>query len=278
MFYIPSSDGVKIAVYEYNQRGRETVFLVHGWPLSHKIYEYQIRLLTESGCHVVAIDLRGFGQSDTPAVRYSYDQMATDIYTVIQSRSLRNIILVGFSMGGAIVLRYMRLFHGYRIKKLILLAAAAPSWTQRPGYPYGLSREYVNRLIRQAETDRPQLAHTFSHEQLFANPQSEAVKNWFEEIALSASGIGTVQTAISLRDEDGRRDLAAVGVPAWILHGAKDVVVSSDLARLQYDGIAQSQLITLEESGHGILYDQLELFNRYFLHAVFSDQLQLPEE
>ena len=83
-------------------------------------------------------------------------------------------------MGGAIALRYMRLFNGFGVDQLVLLAAAAPSWTKRPGFPYGMSREYVDRLINQAATDRPQLAWTFSHEQLFASPHSEAVKDWFE--------------------------------------------------------------------------------------------------
>ena len=154
------------------------------------------------------------------------------------------------------------------MKKLILLAAAAPSWTQRPGFPYGLTREYVDQLICQASTDRPQLAYTFSHEQLFASPQSEAAKNWFEDIALSASGVGTVRAATSLRDEDGQADLAAVRVPTVIVHGAKDVVVSDDLAQAQHRGIRGSRLFTLENSGHGIVYDELEAFNRIFLAAI----------
>lgn len=270
MFYIKSTNEVKIAVYEYNPRGRVTVFLVHGWPLSHKIFEYQLELLTEQGFHVVAIDLRGFGQSDTPAFSYSYDQMAADIYNVVCTINLRKFYLVGFSMGGAIALRYMNIYNGYGVKKLILLAAAAPSWTQRKDYPYGMTREAVDRMIAQARTDRPQLAYDFSHQQLFACPQSEAVKGWFEDIALSASGIGTVQTAISLRDEDGRQDLACVHVPTWIIHGEKDLVVSNDLVKIQHEGIACSRLIQLPNSGHGIMYDQLSLFNECFLKAIRS--------
>ena len=268
MRFISSNDGTKIAVYDYHPQGRETVFLVHGWPLSHKMYEYQIELLLRYGYRVVAVDLRGFGRSDTPAGGYGYDQMAADLYCVIRGLRLSRFTLAGFSMGGAIVLRYMRLYKGYGVKKLILLAAAAPSWTQRPGFPYGLTREYVDQLICQASTDRPQRAYTFSHEQLFAIPQSEAAKNWFEDIALSASGVGTVRAAISLRDEDGRADLAAVRVPTVILHGAKDVVVSDDLAQAQHRGIRGSRLFTLENSGHGIVYDELEAFNRIFLAAV----------
>lgn len=269
MFFIKTSDGVKIAVYDFNPQGKETVVLVHGWPLSHKIYEYQIELLLDHGYRVVAIDLRGFGNSDTPAFGYSYDQIAKDLYFVVTTLGLRNFTLVGFSMGGAIVLRYMNNYSGFGVKKLILLAAAAPCWTQRPGFPYGHPREYVNQLIYLASTDRPQLCENFSR-QLFASQQSEAAINWFRDIALTASGIGTIETAVSLRDEDGRKDLFAVDVPTVIIHGAKDVVVSNQLAEIQHSCIEGSCLYTLENSGHGIMYDELEKFNQYFLNAICS--------
>ncbi len=268
MFYIRSNDGVRIAIYEYNQQGRETVLLIHGWPLSNRMYEYQLEPLICRGYRVVTLDLRGFGSSDAPAGGYCYDQMAADIYSAVRAMGLCGFTLVGFSMGGAIALRYMRLFKGFGVKKLILLAAAAPSWTQRPGFPYGLTRQYVNGLIQQASTDRPALACSFSHDQLFASPQSEAVKNWFNDIALSASGIGTVRAATALRDEDGRQDLAAVCVPTSIIHGAKDVVVLNDLANAQHQGIKGSKLYTLQNSGHGVFYDELKRFNEIFLSAI----------
>lgn len=264
MQYIQALDGAKLAVYDWHPAGEKTVLLIHGWPLSHKIYEYQLQPLLAAGYRVVMMDLRGFGASDAPARGYTYDQMAADIYCVICRLQLKNFVLAGFSMGSAIALRYMRLFEGAGVSQLVLLAAAAPSWTRRPGFPYGLSREYVDRLIDQAATDRPQLAYTFSYEQLLASPHSEAVKNWFEEIALSASGIATVQCAVALRDEDGRPDLAAVKVPTAIIHGAKDAVISGDLARAQELDIAGSRFCTLEYSGHGVMYDGLQRFTNCF--------------
>lgn len=267
MFYVNSTDGVKIAVYDYNCGGTETVLLIHGWPLSHKIYEYQIPILVRMGYRVVALDLRGFGMSDVPGCGYSYDQMATDIYQVVKRLRLWSFTLVGFSMGGAISLRYMRLFRGYGVKKLILLAAAAPCWTQRPGFPYGLTREAVDEIICQIETDRAQYAEEFS-QQLFASPHSACIIDWFRQIAMSASAIGTIECGLSLRDEDGRDDLCYVHVPTVIIHGEKDVVVSNDLAEIQHECINGSRLYTLQESGHGIMYDELEKFNDIFLHAV----------
>ena len=84
MFFIRTNDQVKIAVYDLNPCGSETILLIHGWPLSHQIFEYQESLLTANGFRVVSMDLRGFGASDAPACGYGYDRMADDIYTVVR--------------------------------------------------------------------------------------------------------------------------------------------------------------------------------------------------
>lgn len=267
MFYVQATDGVKIAVYDYNSCGKQTVFLVHGWPLSHKIYEYQIPILIERGYRVAAIDLRGFGASDAPACNYGYDQMASDMHQVVKKLKLSAFTLVGFSMGGAIALRYMKNFGGYGVRKLILLSAAAPCWTRRPGFPGGHTKEYVNGLISDIRTDRAKFAVNFS-EGLFASPQSREIREWFAKIALAASAVGTIGAAYALRDEDGRKDLSCVKVPTVIIHGAKDQVVSNELAQIQYESISSSSFFNLDNSGHGIMYDELEMFNKIFLRSL----------
>lgn len=269
MYYIKSTDGTKIAVYDYNPQGKQTVFFIHGWPLSHQIFEYQINLLTDRGYRVVAVDLRGFGKSDTPVCGYTYDQISADIFQVVRRLCLKRFVLVGFSMGGAIALRYMNCYNGFGVCRLILLSAAAPCFAQRPDFPYGKPVQEVNDLINLAKTDRPQLCQNFSR-QLFACPHSDAVINWFKDIALSASGIGTIKSAVALRDEDGRNDFCCVHVPTYIIHGDKDVIVSKELAEIQHKCISGSKLITLPDSGHGIVYDQLETFNAIFMDSVPS--------
>ena len=267
MNFITSNDGTKIAVYDFNPQGKQTVLLIHGWPLSHQIFEYQINLLTDCGYRVVAVDLRGFGRSDTPVCGYSYDWMSTDIFQVVQHLCLKNFIMVGFSMGGAIALRYMNCYNGFGVCKLILLSAAAPCFAQHPGCPCGKTLQEVNDLISLAETDRPQLCLNFS-KQLFAQQHSNAVVDWFMNIALSASGIGTIKSAVALRDEDSRKDFSCVHVPTYIIHGDKDLIVSGELAELQHKNIPGSKLITLPDSGHGIIYDQLEKFNKIFMECI----------
>ncbi len=268
MFYLKMSDNTKIAVYDCNPQARETILLIHGWPLSEKIFEYQKEPLLDRGYRVVTLDLRGFGNSDTPAGGYCYDRMATDIYEVIRHLGLHSFIMAGFSMGGAIALRYMRLFNGYGVNKLMLWAAAAPRWIKAPDFPGGLEPEAVESLITLAQTDRAQLARNFSHNQLFASPQSSAIKDWFEDIALSASGYATVKTALALRDEDGRGDLKYVMVPTAIFQGERDDVVPRELTMYQYRNIRGAVLYSFAHSGHGIFYDELAKFNAAMLQFL----------
>ncbi|MDE7477011.1 MAG: alpha/beta hydrolase, partial [Lachnospiraceae bacterium] len=151
--------------------------------------------------------------------------------------------------------------------KLILLSAAAPCFVQHLDFPYGKTVQEADALIYLAETDRPQLCQNFS-KQLFACPHSDAVIDWFRNIALSASGIGTIKCGIALRDEDGSKDFKCVHVPTYIIHGNKDIIVSKELAEIQHKNICGSKLITLPDSGHGIMYDQLEQFNSVFMDSI----------
>jgi len=264
-----NSNGVKIAVYEYNRDcGGSTVVFLHGWPLSHLIFEYQINLLVELGYHVVGIDFRGFGASDSPVCGYDYNQQARDVHNVIRALNLTCITLAGFSMGGAVALRYMRLFKGERIKKLILLAAAAPRFTKSENFPYGIEKRDVDKLIEQATRDRPELCRSFVDEKLFALPHSNAVKGWFTAIAQSASGIGTIKAAVALRDEDGSNDLKCANVPTFIIRGEKDTVVPVSVTDYQHREIKGSTLFSLKISAHGIIYDELENFNNFLVKAL----------
>ncbi|HJA92009.1 MAG TPA: alpha/beta hydrolase [Candidatus Eisenbergiella merdipullorum] len=268
MYFVKTTDEVNLAVYDLNPKGKRTIFLIHGWPLSHLIFEYQLEMLLSGNWRIILIDLRGFGNSDVPAGGYSYDQMAEDIYQVVCTLRLDRFVLAGFSMGGAVALRYMNRFQGYGVRRLLLLSAASPFFAGSCDFPLGLSREEVNDMIEEAASDRPAFARRFSHSRLFACCHSEAVEDWFEGIALSASGIATVQCGLSLRDEDGREDLESVRVPAVIIHGGRDQVVPPALARYQQEHIRGARLCILENSGHGIVYDELDRFNEVFLQSL----------
>ena len=264
MYFVYGEDNVKIAVYDLNPEGNKTIIMIHGWPLSEKIFEYQKDMLIHAGYRVITMDLRGFGNSDVPAYGYGYNQFASDVYSIVTCLGLTSFTLVGFSMGGAIALRYMGLFKGFGVNKLCLLGAAAPCYTRRIDFPYGVSREMVDDFISDISTDRADFCAHFS-QLLFYQPHSEAILDWFQDISLSASGLGTKYAAYSLRDEDCRADISMVNVPTGIFHGEEDRVVPYKLGEIQHEWIKGSKMYSFKYSGHGIFYDELELFNKYFL-------------
>lgn len=267
MFYVKMENNVKIAVYDLNPDGRDVIFLIHGWPLDHRMFEYQLNVLPQLGFRCIAVDLRGFGRSDAPWSGYSYDRLSDDILAVVKELHLQKFSLAGFSMGGAVAIRYMARHKGYKVGKLALLSAAAPSFTQRPDYPYGMTVEEVNDLIDQIYRNRPQALSEFG-QKLFSTPITETFAAWFQNLSLAGSGYGTIQTAISLRDSDLRRDLSRIRVPTGIFHGVLDQICPFEFALEMQKGIHRSTLYRFSQSGHGIFYEELDKFNAEFVEFL----------
>ncbi|MFT8888467.1 MAG: alpha/beta hydrolase [Ethanoligenens sp.] len=263
MYFIEVEPNVRLCVQEFNPKGEHTIVLVHGWPLNRRMFEYQLNVLPARGWRCIAYDLRGFGDSDTPVSGYGYDRLADDLRIVVDALGLTQFVLTGFSVGGAIVTRYMARHAGYGVQKLALLAAASPSFVQRPSFPYGMTVEAVNSLISQTYRDRPQMLEGFGR-LFFASNVTPALRVWFNGLGLAASGIGTIRVLESLRDEDLHRDLASIHVPTGIFHGVRDQICPFELAVAQHNGIAGSVLYRFENSGHAVFYDELERFNDTF--------------
>lgn len=263
MYYVKVEPGVRIAVYDLNQQGKNAVFFIHGWPINHNMFEYQFNILAQNGYRCISMDLRGFGNSDAPWTGYTYDRMADDVYEVIKTLNVPKLTLVGFSMGGSIAIRYMARHRGYKVSKLALWSAAAPSFTRRPDNPYGMTVDQVNMLISQIYNDRPQAVTDFG-KIFFASQVTPSFREWFNSMAFGASGHGTIHTAVSLRDSDLRDDLGKIRVPTGIFHGALDQICPFEFALEMNQGIRNSQIYKFDKSGHGAFYDQMEKFTQEF--------------
>ncbi len=238
------------------------VILLPGWPLSDEMYEYQYQDLINKNFRVIGITLRGFGKSDQPYGAYDYDTHAADIQKVLKKLKVKDAILVGFSMGGAIAVRYFAKYKGDKVSKLVLAGAAVPMWTQRDDFPYNLPKKAVDDLIALTHTDRPELLSNFA--KIFSATQTslnKGISSWLNGICLSASSYATVQCLIALRDTDLRNDLKKITIPTLILHGKKDKICSFDLAELMKAGIANSHLVAFENSGHSLFLEETRKFN-----------------
>ena len=238
------------------------VVLIHGWPLSDAMFEYQYNDLINNKFRVIGITLRGFGQSSKPYGQYDYDVHARDIKKVLDHLEIKKAVLGGFSMGGPIAIRYISMYKGAHVTKLALFGAAAPIWTQRKDFPYNLPTKAVDDLIALNYKDRPKLLADFA--KIFsATPTSlsKGIGSWLNGICLSASSYATAKCLIALRDTDLRKDLAKIKVPTLIMHGKLDKICSFDLAEQMNAGIADSQLVPFENSGHSLFLEETQKFN-----------------
>lgn len=267
MYRIAVESGVRCAVQDLNPRGGRAVVFIHGWPLSSEIFECQNSVLPQYGIRCISVDLRGFGQSDKPFGGYSYNRMADDLRKVISSLDCKWVTLCGFSMGGAICMRYMARHYGYKVNKLVLMGAACPSFVQRPGYPHGMTTQELDRLISQAYNNRPQLCAQFSR-MCFAGDPGEDYLRWFTGIGWKAAGWATIKTAESLRDEDLRRDMEKIKIPTAIFHGVHDRVCPFPLAGEMNRGIAGSFVVSFESSGHALMYEERDKCNSHLVDFI----------
>ena len=259
--YIEVEPNVRLHITDAGE-GRP-IILIHGWPLSDEMYEYQYNDLINAGFRAIGITLRGFGKSDKPYGAYNYDVHVTDIKKVLEILGIKNAVLGGFSMGGSIAVRYAAGDNGTHISKLALFGAAAPIWTRRDDFPYNLPQSAVDDLIKLNYKDRPKLLSDFA--KIFSATETslnEGIGSWLNGVCLSASSYATAQCLIALRDTDLRSDLVKIKIPTVIMHGKKDKICSFDLAEQMKAGISNSHIVAFENSGHSMFLEETEKFNR----------------
>jgi len=258
--YIEVEPNVRLHVTDAGE-GRPIV-LIPGWPLSDEMYEYQYTFLINKNFRVVGITLRGFGKSDKPYGAYNYDVHALDIKKILDKLDIKDAVLGGFSMGGAIAIRVAALDNDDQVSKLVLIGAAAPIWTQRKDFPYNLTKSVVDDLIKLNYQDRPKLLSDFA--KIFSATETslnEGISNWLNGICLSASSHATAQCLVALRDTDLRNDLRKITIPTVIMHGKKDKICSFDLAKQLKIGILDSYIVAFENSGHSLFLEETTKFN-----------------
>jgi pimeloyl-ACP methyl ester carboxylesterase len=258
--YIEVEPNVRLHITDAGE-GRPIV-LIHGWPLSDEMFEYQYNSLIKNNFRAIGITLRGFGKSDKPYGEYDYNIHALDIKNVLSTLDINDAVLVGFSMGGSIAIHYVSKYNGAHVSKLALCGAAAPLWTQRNDFPYNLPQSAVDDLIKLNYKDRPKLLSDFA--KIFSATEAslnEGIGSWLNGICLSASSYATAQCLIALRDTDLRSDLVKIKIPTVIMHGKKDKICSFDLAGQMKTGISGSHIVAFENSGHSMFLEETHKFN-----------------
>jgi pimeloyl-ACP methyl ester carboxylesterase len=272
MAMIPVEANISLHVEDTDGNGKP-VFFVHGWPLDNKIFEYQFITLKENGYRCIALDLRGFGMSAKPWQDYNYDVFADDIQKVMNALKLeQKFAIVGFSMGGAIVMRYVAKYYPKNLSHVVFMGAAAPSFTKRDGYPHGHDRAFCDQIITRLMQNRPKMISDFG-KMLFHNPESQGpeMASWLFAQSMTAAPYTTVKSAKLLRDEDLRDDMQMISdrnLPVAVFHGIHDKVCPFDLAKVMNNGIEGSKLVQFNESGHALNIEEKEKTNEELMKFI----------
>jgi len=269
MGYYVDVNGVNIYVEDLNPQSKKVIVFLHGWPGNHNLFEYQFDKLPAMGYRCIGIDTRGFGKSDKPYNGYDYGTLADDVRGVVDALGLKDFTLAGHSTGGSMAVKYMGRHKGYGVKKLVLIAAAAPSLIKRPDFPYGVDENSILQTIEDTYNDRPQMLRGFGDRFLFQHT-SQAFSDWFFQLGLQAAGWATAEVAKTWIREVLFNELKSINVPTLIIQGIHDKIVPMQLSEIQHKYIKNSKLVLMEFSGHGSFYDQKDEFNDILVKFIES--------
>jgi pimeloyl-ACP methyl ester carboxylesterase len=230
MAKIRTQDGTQLYFKDWGT-GRPVV-LIHGWPLSADSWDDQAMALAEAGYRVVAYDRRGFGRSEQPWSGYDYDTLADDLASVLENRGLTDVTLVGFSMGGGEVARYMSRHQGRHVAQAVLISSVVPRLMKAADNPNGVEPKVFEQMAEGLRSDRAKFLADFFEDfygmGLISHPVSREHVAWSTAVALQASLKATLDCAQAFAMTDFRSDLAAFEVPTLIVHGTSDQTVPID--------------------------------------------------
>lgn len=263
-------DGVEIYFKDWGS-GKPVLFS-HGWPLDADMWDYQMHYLASHGYRAIAFDRRGFGRSDQPWNGYDYDTFADDIKELIEHLDLHDVTLVGFSMGGGDVSRYLARHGSARVAKLALLGAVTPLFGQKPDFPQGVDQSVFDGIREGLLKDRAQFLADFAPIFYGTNQGQEVSAGVFTQtlnIALLASLKGTLDCVTAFSATDFRPDMAKIDVPTLVIHGDADQVVPfATTGKLAAELIRGAELKVYAGAPHGFAATHAEQLNRDLLAFV----------
>lgn len=248
----------------------QPVVLVHGWPLSGRSWEKQAAALLAGGYRVITYDRRGFGASSQPSGGYDYDTLADDLHKLVGKLDLRGFALVGFSMGGGEVARYIGRYGSQRVSNAVIMAAVTPCLRKAADNPNGIDGSVFAGIQKAIVDDRPKflsefLSNFFNVDKLGGSRISDqAVQaNW--NIAVGASPKGS-HDCVGIWGTDFREDLAKFKLPTLVMHGDSDRAVPLEVSgALTHKLVPGSQLVVIKDGPHGINWTHAEEVNRALL-------------
>ncbi len=260
-----------IDLYYEDYGAGKPVVLIHGYPLSGRAWEKQIPILLDAGYRVITYDRRGFGQSSQPWSGYDYDTFAADLHKLVTKLDLHDFALVGHSMGGGEVARYLGKYGTKKVSKAVFVSAVPPFLLKAPDNPEGMDGSVFEGIKKAVVADRPAYLAEFCAQ--FYNVDvlgGKLVSDHAVRASWNISVAASPKSALDCVDTwgtDFRQDLKRIDVPTLVIHGDADRIVPlPNSGKRMAEFVKASKLVVIEGGPHGIAWTHADQVN----HALME--------
>jgi non-heme chloroperoxidase len=249
--------------YEDHGEGKPVV-LIHGYPLSGTSWEKQVPALLQAGRRVITYDRRGFGRSSQPTTGYDYDTFAQDLNKLVTTLDLRDVALVGFSMGGGEVARYLGAYGSERVSKAVFIASVPPFLLKTADNPEGVDASVFAGIEKVIATDRYSFfteffKNFFNTDVLLGKRVSEQAVQSCWNVAAGASATASL-ACVATWHTDFRKDLPRIEVPTLVIHGDADRIVPISASGLRTAKLVKgARLVAVKDGPHCITWTHADV-------------------
>ncbi|MFG6666168.1 alpha/beta fold hydrolase [Halomonas sp. HNIBRBA4712] len=273
-----TEQGTPVEIYYEVHGAGKPVVLIHGWPLSGRSWEPQVPALVEAGYKVITYDRRGFGKSTQTDGGYDYDTLASDLKKLLDALDVHDATLVGFSMGGGEVARYIASYGTERVSKAVLAAAVPPYLYKSDDNPDGgLDDATINQFLDGVRGDRLAFLEDFTKNFFAAGDKSDLIsepnRQYHRDIAAFASPKATFDCIKAFSYTDFRDDLPKMKLPTLVIHGDADGIVPLEVSgKRASETLPHSKLEVIEGGPHGLNVTHAKAFNEALIAFLDSDE------
>jgi peroxiredoxin len=264
-----------VSIYYEDAGMGKPIVLIHGWPLSGDMWEYQVPALVDAGYRVITYDRRGFGKSSRPYSGYSYENMAEDLHDLISKLNLKDVTLAGFSMGGGELGKYVEMFGTSNLSRLIFISSITPFMLKTDDNPDGVPESVFEDMKNNVKKDRAGFLKEFGKNFVNYTDNKDKISQGMLDhsfnIAVAASPKGTLDCIDAFGKTDLRVGMKKIDIPTLFIHGDADAVVPPEPTSKQgHEMVKESQLELFKDAPHGLFLTHSKQLNESMVKFLSS--------
>lgn len=270
---VGKENSAPIHLYYEDHGSGAPVVLIHGYPLSSSSWEKQVPALLDAGYRVIAYDRRGFGKSDQPTTGYNYDTFAEDLHKLVTHLKIRHFSLVGFSMGGGEVARYIGKFGSENVSKAVIMSGVPPFLLKTADNPEGVDAAVFDGISKAVTADRyaffTDFFKNFYNTDVYLGKRvSEQAVQASWNVAAGASATASL-ACVPTWHEDFRQDVAKIDVPTLVIHGTADRILPISAAGERTAKLVKgAEFVAIKDGPHNIAWTHADEVNRALLQFL----------